>query len=52
MCLIFVCFESMSQLIQHRQIRFYLWSDWMFKLSSHWPEQCKALGIIPRYIVL
>ncbi|XP_046463650.1 cytochrome P450 4c3-like [Daphnia pulex] len=37
---------NMSQIIQHRQIRFYLWSDWMFKLSSHWPEQCKALDIL------
>lgn len=37
---------NMSQLIQHRQVRFYLWLDWMFKLSSHWPEQRKTLGIL------
>ncbi|XP_057365883.1 cytochrome P450 4c3-like [Daphnia carinata] len=37
---------NMSQLIQHRQVRFYLWADWMFKLSSFWPEQRKALDIL------
>lgn len=38
--------KSMSMLIQHRQIRFYLWADWMFQLSSHWPEQRKTLDIL------
>lgn len=34
----------MSEVIQKRQIRFYLWPDWLFKLSAYWPEQCKNLG--------
>nr|CAH0113238.1 unnamed protein product [Daphnia galeata] len=37
---------SMSEVIQKRQIRFYLWPDWLFKLSAYWPEQCKNLDIL------